>query len=78
MLQATGHVVKCFLEMMRKGLVLLGRMVYQRYSKTDSGMKIRPLYVSAVELQHLRNKNLVRSDKRMPVEIEYFQQKKGN
>ena len=78
MLSAFGSTLKWCLIMIGKGLNLLVRYVIKRMSKSESDLIIRPLFVSAVELQHLKNKRLIHSNKHMPVEIEYPQQKKGN
>ena len=77
-LSAFGHSLKWCLKTIGKGLVLLARHALKRVRKTESDLVIRPLIVTPLELQHMRYKQLFQSGKRMPVVIEYPQNKIGD
>lgn len=72
MLTAFGSACKWFLINLGRGLAWSIRYAFKRMGNSQSDMTVRPFFVSAVELPHL-----IHSNKRVPVEIEYPQPKKG-
>ncbi len=72
LLTASGQLLKTILKQIARGLVFLIRIGFSQLRKPQH-MAIRPIIITPVELQHMRNHNLIQSDKRLPVEIEYTQ-----
>jgi hypothetical protein len=70
LLVVTGQTLKWALQHCVKGLVLLIRYAFSRVKKPEH-MAIRPIIATPLELEHMRRQQLIQSNSRVPVEIEY-------
>jgi hypothetical protein len=75
---AIGKILKFTFSVLFRLIRLSGPTQFKQLEKREpEEFSVRPIIVTPLELQQMRNKNLsIRSSQRMPVQIEYPQQSK--
>jgi len=75
LLISVGKIMKLLFTGVFNLIWFLGKYIFKKLKKHDPEYQIRPIIITPVELQHLRNQQISHKNRHQPVLIDYPAQK---